>query len=129
MGDLERFRRFVKSNYWQFAKTYAAFCPHEYTLRKWDKTGDFEWFLKFVWDNGFEAWYGKNMCHYFIDEQTGYYYFVSQFDILEDGSVNPKTGLVNRSHVKEFEFVEEITMFGTQTKVKRLPPEKREKWY
>lgn len=128
--EAQRFRRFTKSSYWQFAKTYAAFCPHEYTLRKWDKTGDFMWFCQLVWDKGFWAKYGKNPAKYFVDEETGYYYFVSPGDI-EDGpeeKIRLGMSLINRSHVNEFEFVEEITLFGTEVKVKRLPPERRKPW-
>lgn len=127
--DAKRFREFVDTHRWQFARTYAAFCPHEYTLRKFDKTGDFAWFVKFVWDNGFWATYGKNKGRYFIDCETGYYYFAVPMDILEDGSVNPETSLINRSHTKEFEFVREDSLFDTIMRVKRLPPERREKWY
>lgn len=127
--DAKRFRRFVSANYWQFAKTYAAFCPHEYTLKKWDKTGDFMWFCQFVWDHGFNGRYGKNPAHYFIDEETGYYYFVPPADTDGNGKVKPEMTLINRSTLKEFEFIPEETMFGTEYVVKRLPPEKREKWY
>lgn len=126
--EAKRFRRFAKSSYWQFAKTYAAFCPHEYTLRKWDKTGDFKWFCETVFRCGFEAKFGKGVGKYFIDHETGYYYFVALSDINEAGELKPEIMLINRSHVNEFEFVEETTLFGTEIKVKRLPPEKRGPW-
>lgn len=126
--EAQRFRRFVKSNYWQFAKTYAAFCPHEYTLRKWDKTGDFKWFCETVYRCGIEARFGKGIGKYFVDYETGYYYFVALSDINESGELKPEITLINRSHVNEFEFVEEATLFGTEVKVKRLPPERRKPW-
>ena len=126
--EAQRFRRFTKSSYWQFAKTYAAFCPHEYTLRKWDKTGDFQWFFETVYRCGFDATYGNNIARYFVDSETGYYYFVPHADVHDGGIMNAHVTLINRPHVNEFEFVEETTLFGTEVKVKRLPPEKRKPW-
>lgn len=126
--DAKRFRRFIKANYWQFAKTYASFCPHEYALKRNDRTGDFKWFCETVIANGFDARFGKNTAKYFIDYETGYYYFVPYGDIDENGKLMPHAMLINRSHVNEFEFVEEITMFGTDVIVKRLPPDRRKPW-
>lgn len=126
--DAKRFRQFVDSHYWQFAKTYAAFCPHEYTMRKWDKSGDFQWFFETVYQNGFDASYGKNKARYFVDYETGYYYFVPHGEVHDGGIMNDGVTLINRSHVNEFEFVEEITMFGPEVKVKRLPKDRRKPW-
>lgn len=129
-ADAKRFRELVDNHKWIFAKTYAAFCPHEYTLKRdrWSAES-FKWFVKFVWDNGFWARYGKSEAKYFIDNETGYYYFVSPADMTESGEATDIVNLVNRSHLKEFEFVEETSLFGTEVKVKRLPKEQREKWY
>lgn len=129
--DASKFRMLVDQHRWIFAKTYAAFCPHQYTLKRegW-RSGDFKWFVKFIWDNGFWATYGKNRCKYFIDSETGFYYFVTQDDMLEDKSAaNDVVFLVNRSHLNEFEFVDESTLFGDDIRVKRLPKEERKKWY
>lgn len=123
--DAKRFRDFVNSHRWVFAKTYAAFCPHEYTLRHEATWNDFTWFAKFVWANGFDATFGKSKSRYFIDQGSGWYYFVFPVDFDEDGNVQRTMTLINRGSLNEFEFVPEETIFGTEYRVKRLPPEKR----
>lgn len=128
--DARKFRNLVYSHRWIFAKTYASFCPHEYTLKREGWTDvDFKWFVKFVWDNGFWAKYGKNRCKYFVDFETGFYYFVSPADMNDNQTdANSIVSLVNRSHLNEFEFVEEQSLFETEYRVKRLPPEERKPW-
>ena len=127
-AEAKKFRECVDKHRWIFAKTYASFCPHEYTLkREYWTSEDFKWFVKFVWDNGFWAKYGKNEAKYFIDDETGYYYFVSPADMTDTGEAKTELHLINRSSLKEFEFVEENSLFGTEIKVKRLQKEKRGK--
>ena len=105
--DAYRFKRFVKCNYWQFAKTYASFCPHEYTLKKWDKTGDFEWFCNCVIKNGFVARYGKKKSMYFVDAEERRYYFVPFEDIGENEEIKPTVILINRASLDDWELVQE----------------------
>ena len=124
--DAERFRRLVNGHRWIFAKTYAAFCPHEYTLRKAFRIDEnFQWLAKFVWNNGFWAKYGKNTSKYFIDEEGGYYYFVFAPDVDAAGNIKNSMTLLNRASLKEWELVEEDTMFGTEYRWKRLSKDKR----
>ena len=123
--DAKRFRDFVNSHRWVFAKTYAAFCPHEYTLRHEAIWEEFKSFFEFIWKYGFDAYYGKIKQRYFIDDETGWYYFVSENDVNEAGEAQRTANLINRSHLNEFEFVPEETIFGTEYRVKRLRPEKR----
>jgi len=124
--DAKRFRKFVNGHMWTFAKTYAAFCPHEYTLRRYADPEEFAWFARFIHDNGFRARYGKSESTYFIDDETGWYYFVSDADFNEDMSLSTVIGLINRANLGQFEFVEESDLFGTRTVVKRLPKERRQ---
>lgn len=126
-ADAEAFRKAVNNHRWIFAKTYAAFCPHEYTLRHewiWD---EFKQFVEFIWHNGFDAYYGKIKQRYFIDQETGWYYFVGEHHFNENGeAIRDETlNLINRSNLREFEFVSEESLFGTEYRVKRLPPDRR----
>ena len=45
--ELDRARTYIGSVRWQNAKTYEAFAPHEYTVRKWNPDLDDE-FVNFV---------------------------------------------------------------------------------
>ena len=56
------FRDFINRHEWTFAKTYAAFCPHEYLVMK--KLPGEEWPLfpeiaRFIREKGFVAEYGR----------------------------------------------------------------------
>lgn len=124
-ADEKKFREFVNNHRWIFAKTYAAFCPHEYSLRRESLRDDFVWFAKFVWDNGFFARYGKNTNKYFVDEEGGWYYFVFPVDIDENGDVLDTMTLINRGSLNQWEIVKEETLFGEEFKCKRLPKERR----
>ena len=124
-ADAKRFRKFVDSHRWIFAKTYAAYCPHEYTLRRESDREDFIWFVKFVWSNGFFAKYGKNVSKYFVDEDGGWYYFVFPVDIDENGEVLNSMTLINRGSLNQWELVKEESLFGEEWRWKRLPKERR----
>ena len=124
-ADEKKFREFVNNHRWTFAKTYAAFCPHEYTVRKYCKTGEFEWFIKFIWQNGFFARYGKNSCKYFVDNEAGWYYFVSPVDVDDDGNVRDEMGWINRGSLNQWEIAREENLFGEEYICKRLPKERR----
>lgn len=95
------FRDFINRQNWIFAKTYAAFCPHEYVVMK--KLPSDEWPLfpeiaQFIRDEGFVAEYGKlgPNWYYIVDD---YYYWTLDKNV-ED------TDLINRASLKDFEFVE-----------------------
>ena len=125
--DAARFKALVDSHRWIFAKTYAAFCPHEYTLRKEWLNSDFSWFAKFIRDNSFLAKFGKSSEDkmYFIDQEGGWYYFVIYADFDENGEVKQNVFGINRASLNQWELVEESDMFGTQYRWKRLPKERR----
>ena len=124
--DHNGFREFICRHEWTFAKTYAAFCPHEYTLQRESRWEDFARFFEFIWENGFDAYYGKNMQRYFIDTERGWYYFVSHNDVDENGKAQRSATLINRASLKQWELVEEESLFGNTYKWKRLPKERRQ---
>ena len=95
------FRDFINRHEWTFAKTYAAFCPHEYIVMK--KLPGEEWPLfpeiaRFIREKGFVAEYGRlgPNWYYIVDD---YYYWTLDKNV-ED------TDLINRAKLSDFEFVE-----------------------
>ncbi len=99
--DQNDFRDFINRHEWTFAKTYAAFCPHEYIVMK--KQPAEEWPLfpeiaQFIRDEGFMAEYGRlgPNWYYIVDE---YYYWTMDKNVEE-------TDLINRAKLSDFEFVE-----------------------
>ncbi len=97
----DSFRDFISRHEWTFAKTYEAFCPHEYLVAK--KQPEEEWPLfpqiaQFIRDEGFTAEYGRlgPNRYYIVD---GYYYW----------TLDPKaedTVLINRAKLSDFEFTD-----------------------
>ena len=104
--ELQYIRRIINDNYWRFAKTYAEFCPHEYTLWKtWKNKVDYNNMVEFIGRNGVRAQYGKTCAKtYWIDHETGYYYFIFDEDIDENGKATKEAYLVNRAKLADFEF-------------------------
>ena len=99
--DHNSFRDFINRHEWTFAKTYAAFCPHEYLVM--GKTPGRDWPLfpeiaRFIRDEGFVAEYGRlgPNWYYIVDE---YYYWPLDRNV-ED------TDLINRARLSDFEFVD-----------------------
>lgn len=98
--DHKCFQDFINHHEWTFAKTYAAFCPHEYIVMK--KLPGEEWPLfpeiaQFIREKGFVAEYGRlgPNWYYIVDE---YYYWTLDKNV-ED------TDLINRAKLSDFEFV------------------------
>lgn len=73
--DLEKFRNYVKSVRWQYAKTYAKSWPHEYTIRWWRKDLDAEFcrLVLFIRANGVKEHFHKAIRPYFYID--GYKYW------------------------------------------------------
>lgn len=104
--ELEYIRRAVKSNIWHFAKRYAAFCPHEYTLRnQWRDRKAYNDLVHFIWKYGLEAQYGNTEAKiYWFDHETGYYYFIYHEDHDEQGTATEKAYLINRAKIEDYDF-------------------------
>ncbi len=97
--DHNSFREFINRHEWTFAKTYAAFCPHEYLVMR--KQPEEEWPLfpeiaQFLRDNGFVAEYGRlgSNWYYIVDE---WYYWTLDKKV-------ENTDLINRARLSDFEF-------------------------
>ena len=99
--DHSAFREFIQRHEWIFAKTYAAFCPHEYivmnrqTKEEWPL---FQEIAKRIREEGFDAEYAKlgPNRYYIVD---GYYYWTLD--------KNPEdTDLINRAKLTDFEFAD-----------------------
>ena len=99
--DCNGFREFIIRHEWTFAKTYAAFCPHEYVVMK--RLPREEWPLfpqiaRFIRDEGFVAEYGRlgPNWYYIVD---AYYYWILDPKVKD-------TNLINRAKLSDFEFVD-----------------------
>ena len=100
--DHNTFRDFINRHTWTFAKTYAAFCPHEYLVMNRQPTEEWPLFpeiAKLIREEGFTAEYGKlgPNRYYIVDD---YYYWTLDKN-AED------TDLINRAKLTDFEFVQE----------------------
>ena len=100
--DHNSFRDFINRHEWTFAKTYAAFCPHEYLVMR--KQPEEEWPLfpeiaQFIRDKGFVAEYGRlgPNWYYIVDD----WYYWTLDPKVED------TDLINRARLSDFEFRED----------------------
>ena len=99
--DHDGFREFIHRNQWTFAKTYAAFCPHEYVVMERlprEERPLFPVIAQFIRDEGFVAEYGRlgPNWYYIVDD---YYYW----------TLDPKaedTTLINRAKLSDFEFAD-----------------------
>ncbi len=105
--EIEAIRKVIIDHRWIFAKTYAAFCPHEYTLRKeWEYDADYRMLVRFIWMYGLEAFYGRKTKpnKYWFDHENGWYYFVFPEDTDNDGNATEEACLINRAKITDFDF-------------------------
>ena len=99
--DHKAFRDFIQRHEWTFAKTYAAFCPHEYIVMNHQPKEEWPLFpeiARLIREKGFTAEYGKlgPNRYYIVDE----YYYWTMDQNVED------TDLINRAKLSDFEFVD-----------------------
>ena len=118
--EVKRMQELIRKHEWKFATTYAAFCPHEYTLKErgwnWE---DWSFFIRFIWEYGMYAAYGKqSQKPYWFDHDNGYYYFLMDGDIDENGNVSQWTTLINRSKIEYFDFWLEEDLIGKMVRCK-----------
>lgn len=112
------FRRFILQNTWTFAKTYAAFCPHEYVVKGRlpnDAKTVFEEIVIFIRENGFVATYGKlgPNRYYTVDD---YYYWTM-------GAPVEETTILNRAKLSDYTFEQTECGLRVQYKGKNRRPE------
>ena len=94
------FRQFIERNTWIFAKTYAAYCPHEYIVKdrlSEEEKSVFEQIVILIREKGFEAVYGNlgPNQYYTVDE---YYYWTM-------GAPVEQTIILNRAKHSDYDFV------------------------
>ena len=98
--DHNGFRDFVNRHAWTFAKTYAAFCPHEYLVKKRlppEEQALFPEAARLIREEGFVAEYGRLGPNWYYIVDGNYYW-----------TLDPKvedTELINRAKLTDFEFV------------------------
>ena len=97
----EEFSQFIDRNKWTFAKTYAAFCPHEYVVKERlpeEEQRLFEQIVAFIREKGFTAIYGRKgpNQYYSVDD---YYYWTMGAPIEE-------TTILNRAKLSDYSFAE-----------------------
>ena len=105
--EVSAVRGVIAGHRWIFARTYAAFCPHEYTLRReWAEDAEFRLLVKHIRKYGAEAFYGKKKYanRYWFDHENGYYYFITPEDTDGEGNVAESCVLVNRAKIADFDF-------------------------
>lgn len=110
-------RKVINGQRWVFAKSYAAFAPHEYIIRgKCNLSdSDFDKFCDYINENGIPMYYYKYKRKYlFID---GYFYWLM-------GEIeNPDHGIVNRCRPEDYDIV--FMKRGTQRKKYEQPEQLR----
>ena len=112
-------REYFESQNWTFAKTYAAFAPHEYIVR--NKVADKEMFdnaVNYILNNGVRMFYYQSERKYlFIG---GHFYWV-----MRDKENDPTT-VINRCRPDDYDIV--FMKRGTQEKrAKQKLEEQQEK--
>lgn len=89
-----KFKDFVATQTWIFAKTYADTSPHEYIVRSSENEEDFVRAVKFIRNHGFKAkFWRKEYTYYFVN---GYFYWTM-------GSPISKTKIINRCSSEKYE--------------------------
>jgi hypothetical protein len=90
--ELDRWRAFIGMSKWIFAKTYAKFAPHEYTLLKQTHSSNtFLEFARFIERHGYKEKFGKREYTYVnID---GWKYWTMD-------PTPEQTDLINRARIK-----------------------------
>ena len=101
--DYTSLHDFINRHEWTFAKTYAAFCPHEYIVMK--KQPEEEWplfpeFAQFIRENGFVAEYGRLGPNRYLVVDDYYYWTLDKN--VED------TDLINRAKLSDFHFIHKM---------------------
>lgn len=119
-------RQFIDGSTWTFAKTYAAFCPHEYVVRRrCENPRTFDSFGQFVMDNGFWCRFGKgDPGLYWIDPDGDYYYWVLPGQM--DGERFIGESIINRARRDLWEIYKYEDLLGAEWRVRYKTKAERE---
>ena len=104
--------QFIARNQWIFAKTYAAFCPHEYVVKERlpeEEKRVFEQIVSFIREEGFVAIYGR--------KGPNRYYTVGEHYYWTMGEPVEVTNILNRARLADYDFIE--TERGRSVRYKR----------
>ncbi len=97
----QEFEQFISRNRWIFAKTYAAFCPHEYVVKDRLPAAEqrvFEQIVAFIRENGFIAIYGR--------KGPNRYYTVGEHYYWTMGAPVEEEIILNRARLADYSFTE-----------------------
>ena len=109
---------FINAQKWVFAKTYAAFAPHEYIMRTYCKDKEaFDRAGEFILKNGMRMFYYKSERKYLYCD--GYFYW-----ILRDEN-NYADAVINRCKPEDYDIV--FMQRGTQARAKAKAEEAKRK--
>lgn len=92
-ADIDRFRHFVDTSRWRFAKTYAESYPHEYTLDEWCPDEEFESAIRCIERWGIEERFWSAERKYFYLDGRKYWHMGDASSVDDD----ERPGLINRS--------------------------------
>lgn len=109
---------FINAQKWIFAKTYAAFAPHEYIVRKYvaDKEA-FDRAGEFILKNGMRMFYYKHERKYLYCD--GWFYWILRSDI------DDPTAVINRCKPEDYDIV--FMQRGTQARAQAKAEEAKRK--
>lgn len=99
---------FIAKQNWTYAKTYAAFAPHEYVVRgKQNGTNEeYDAFGEYIQKNGIRMFYYRHERKYlFVD---GWFYWILRSE------ENPADSVINRCKPEDYDVV--FVKRGTQAK-------------
>lgn len=101
-------REWLEAQHWIFAKSYAAFAPHEYIVRGKNGVTDEDFYkaCHCILDNGIRMFYYKHERTYLFT--GGYFYWLMGEEVNEDRTV------INRCKPEDYDIV--FMKRGTQAK-------------
>ena len=109
------FREWVGKQTWIYAKTYAAFAPHEYALRnRTPNKEDFDLAVKCIQENGMRMFYYKAERKYLYLDGWFYWALWSKDDLSD--------AIINRCRPEDYDIV--FMRRGTQARAAKAEEEK-----
>ena len=84
----EELKDFIKNSHWIFAKTYAAFAPHYYTIKEWKTKELFEKLVIFMRKNGVVRKWHQRIGIYL--DYDGYSYWTMGNSLENTTGINRK---------------------------------------
>lgn len=114
------FRDFVAKNKWKFAKTYAAFAPHEYVVRGQCVSSDEEF------DKAGECIEKNGMTMYYYKAERKYLFLDGWFYWILRSKEDYTNAVINRCKPEDYDIV--FMKRGTQRKTLAKEAEEKRKY-